>query len=312
MPIRKQFLTIIISLLLLIITYSNISAYSTNTEMHSSYYNPNILYVGGLGSHNYTTIQQALINATTGDTIYVYDDSSPYNEHLIITIPITLKGENPSTTHIIGIDFKHIIEIYASDIYIDGFTFTTVENSTTKAAIYNNLGWWTDGKGNKLFQPSEFELIAKGLLGIQPNKLDDYYNIKRNQAEYDREIRDITDDYYKHVNNLVDSALDDYEAGIFDETKAAFDAQLKIHSAIINQHGEDADLIKLQLQRKISNNIDKNGFDELTRNLQKLALQNGRSSNAESIVNRAISAGFITPEQKDTYVEFTNTLMGEE
>lgn len=185
-------------------------------------------------------------------------------------------------------------------------------NNATKAAIYNNLGWWTDGKGNKLFQPSEFELIAKGLLGIQPNKLDDYYKVKRSQTEYDREIREITDDYYKHVNNLVDNALDDYEAGMFKETRAAFDAQLKVHSAIINQHGEDADLIKLQLQRKISNNIDKNGFDELTRNLQKLALQNGRSSNAESIINEAISAGFITPEQKDTYVEFTNTLMGEE
>lgn len=185
-------------------------------------------------------------------------------------------------------------------------------NNATKAAIYNNLGWWTDGKGNKLFQPSEFELIAKGLLGIQPNKLDDYYKVKRSKSEYDQEIRDITDDYYKQVNNLVDSALDDYEAGMFKETRAALDAQLKVHSAIINQHGEDADLIKLQLQRKISNNINKNGFDELTVNLQKLALQNGRSANAESIINEAISAGFVTPEQKDTYVEFTNTLMGEE
>ena len=185
-------------------------------------------------------------------------------------------------------------------------------NNATKAVIYNNLGWWTDGKGNKLFQPSEFELIGKGLLGIQPNKLDDYYKVKRSKADYDREIREITDDYYKHVNNLVDSALDDYDAGIFKETRAAFDAQLAVHSAIINRHEEDADLIKLQLQRKISNNIDKNGFDELTRNLQKLALQNGRSSNAESIINQSISAGFIKPEQKDTYVEFTNTLMGEE
>jgi parallel beta-helix repeat protein len=136
MPVKKQFQIIMISFLFFIFAFSIGSAISTNSEFHSLNYNPNILYVGGSGPYNYTTIQQALTNATNGDTIFVYDDSSPYNEHLIITIPISLKGENPSTTHIIGIDFEHIIEIRASDISIEGFTFTTAENITTKAAIY--------------------------------------------------------------------------------------------------------------------------------------------------------------------------------
>ncbi|RLF42667.1 MAG: hypothetical protein DRN17_07450, partial [Thermoplasmata archaeon] len=40
----------------------------------------NTLYVGGSGEGNYSSIQDAVDNASNGDTIYVYDDSSPYYE----------------------------------------------------------------------------------------------------------------------------------------------------------------------------------------------------------------------------------------
>ena len=43
-----------------------------------------ILYVGGDGPGNYTKIQDAIENATSGDTIFVYDDSTPYFETLMI------------------------------------------------------------------------------------------------------------------------------------------------------------------------------------------------------------------------------------
>ena len=35
----------------------------------------NILYVGGSGPGNYTKIQDALDNATEGDTVYVYSNT---------------------------------------------------------------------------------------------------------------------------------------------------------------------------------------------------------------------------------------------
>jgi hypothetical protein len=42
------------------------------------------LYVGGSGPGNYTTIQQAINDASNGDTVYVYDDSSPYKEQVSV------------------------------------------------------------------------------------------------------------------------------------------------------------------------------------------------------------------------------------
>ena len=35
----------------------------------------NTLYVGGTGEGNYTKIQDAIDNASDGDTVYVFDDS---------------------------------------------------------------------------------------------------------------------------------------------------------------------------------------------------------------------------------------------
>ncbi len=43
----------------------------------------NIFYVGGSGFGNYTKIQDAIDNSSNGDTIFVYDDSSPYYENIV-------------------------------------------------------------------------------------------------------------------------------------------------------------------------------------------------------------------------------------
>ena len=40
----------------------------------------NTLYVGGDGPGNYISIQAAIDDASEGDTVFVYDDSSPYYE----------------------------------------------------------------------------------------------------------------------------------------------------------------------------------------------------------------------------------------
>ena len=48
-------------------------------------YDGNTLYVGGSGPENYSRIQDAVDNASMGDTIFVYGRSSPYYENIIIT-----------------------------------------------------------------------------------------------------------------------------------------------------------------------------------------------------------------------------------
>ena len=81
---------LICALGLVLVTLKNTSAQPKGT----------ILYVGGVGSHNYTTITNALQDAADNYTIYIF--SGTYNEHLTISRPLTLVGENPVNTIITG------------------------------------------------------------------------------------------------------------------------------------------------------------------------------------------------------------------
>ena len=80
----------------------------------------NTLYVGGSGPNNYTSIQNAVNDAVDGDTVFVYDDSSPYNEHVLVNKSIILIGEDKNTTLIEG--NEGILKLRADNITISGFT----------------------------------------------------------------------------------------------------------------------------------------------------------------------------------------------
>jgi len=82
------------------------------------------IYVGGTGPNNYSTIQEGIDAANKGDTVFVYDDHSPYscwNE--VIDKSINLIGENKETTVISGHNYSPgIFRITANSVNISGFT----------------------------------------------------------------------------------------------------------------------------------------------------------------------------------------------
>ena len=83
-----------------------------------------VLYVGGSGPGNYTKIQDAIDNASDGDTVFVFNDSSPYYEHVRISEKsIKLIGENKNTT-VIDANYTDypIIMLSSNDVVISGFT----------------------------------------------------------------------------------------------------------------------------------------------------------------------------------------------
>jgi len=80
----------------------------------------NTLYVGGDGPGNYTTIQDAINNASNGDTIFVYNGTYYLNIHL--NKSIKLIGENKNNTIIDGKN-KTCIYLHHDDITISRFTF---------------------------------------------------------------------------------------------------------------------------------------------------------------------------------------------
>ncbi|KYK23670.1 hypothetical protein AYK21_01985 [Thermoplasmatales archaeon SG8-52-2] len=114
-----------------------------------------ILYVGGTGENNHTKIQDAISNASSGDTIFVFDDSSPYIENVRIFKSITLIGENKNTTIIDGGGEGNVLFILTDEINIKGFTITngrcgilvnTNHNTFEDLIIKNNIDGINLGK----------------------------------------------------------------------------------------------------------------------------------------------------------------------
>ena len=87
-------------------------------------YDGNTLFVGGSEPGNYTKIQDAIDDASDGDTVFVYDDSSPYYENIIIDKTINLIGENKDATIIDG-GGATVVWILANNVSISRFTIQT-------------------------------------------------------------------------------------------------------------------------------------------------------------------------------------------
>jgi len=109
-------------LILLFISVATVSAAQTTGTKNALMVTGGILYVGGSGPGNYTKIQDAIDNALEGDTVFVYDDSSPYSEHVLVEKTIHLVGENKETTVVDGKISLTVLTIKADGVTLSGFT----------------------------------------------------------------------------------------------------------------------------------------------------------------------------------------------
>jgi parallel beta-helix repeat protein len=94
-----------------------------------------ILYVGGSGPGNYSTIQGAIDDTVAGDTVFVYDDSSPYYENVIVDESITLLGENKETTIIDGSMNGDVVKITFNNVDFSGFSVRNSQEPDYYAGI---------------------------------------------------------------------------------------------------------------------------------------------------------------------------------
>lgn len=120
---RKFLFTLFIMLLLM---FPSCSTFPINNDLKNTliFQTGNVLYVGGTGPGNYTTIQDAVNNSHDGDSVIVFDELSPYFETIIINSRISLIGEDKNTTIIDGRQqaVGYVLLIDADDVSISGFT----------------------------------------------------------------------------------------------------------------------------------------------------------------------------------------------
>jgi len=93
----------------------------------STYENNSILFVGGSGEGNFSSINDALDNSTDGDIIYVYNGS--YNERIVLNKSVSLLGESKKNAVLCGKDNFNILNIISSNVTIQGFLFINSSNS---------------------------------------------------------------------------------------------------------------------------------------------------------------------------------------
>lgn len=132
------------------------------------------LYVGGSGPGNYTRIQDAIDNASEGDTVFVYQGH--YFENITINTSITLLGEDRETTIIDGSEQGTVVTILSDGVTMDTFT---VQNAVDPY----------DGWGNGIHVKSDNNTIQNIIIGPKNSNgiylSESHYNIiRRNRFLY--------------------------------------------------------------------------------------------------------------------------------
>jgi parallel beta-helix repeat protein len=157
--------------LLIMMSFTSISGNQINKQITKPSFRGSILYVGGSGPDNYTTIQSAIDDAMEGDTVFVYNDSSPYYENILIGKSINLIGENKNTTIIDGGGSGIGVYIPKNWVNISGFTITNNEfgillencyshsNTITGNIISSNKYW-----GINLDSATSYNIISGNTL----------------------------------------------------------------------------------------------------------------------------------------------------
>ena len=95
---------------------------------------PSILFVGGTGLGNYSSIQAAINNSTPDGIVFVF--TGTYHENLIIDKSLHLMGQNKNTTIINGNENKFVVTLMANNVSLSGFTIVNSEKKFPFAGVY--------------------------------------------------------------------------------------------------------------------------------------------------------------------------------
>jgi len=191
--------------------------FSTITSLQSSVnIDKSILYVGGPGAGNYTSIQDAINDASNGDTVFVFDNSSPYYENIVVDKTINLIGENRKTTVIDGGGFGNVVDITVDLVNISGFTIQNSGGESDNGGIrigsdFNTISDNNISSNNMdgiIFDVSNDNTISDNYINLNGDDAIVLYDSNRNIIS--NNIISFNDDcgiiiYYPSEDNIISS-----------------------------------------------------------------------------------------------------------
>ena len=206
-----------VGIILLFVGTCIIPAIAQDTEKPLPTSRGNWLYVGGSGPGNYTRIQDAINDATDGDTVFVYDDSSPYYELLVVEKSISLIGENRDTTIIDGDYQGNVIVIQSDNVTVNGFKIINcvMENQTKNVINISN-------SKNVVIKDNNISvgknLMIYGIHGIGIFMENSSYNVIQNNVIYKEGEECVTEGLSiisnSNNNNVSENEIYGYSTGI--------------------------------------------------------------------------------------------------
>jgi parallel beta-helix repeat protein len=140
------------------------------------------LYVNTTGSGGaYTSIQDAIDNASAGDTVFVYQGN--YNENIIINKSLNMKGENRDNTQIKGDGTGDVVFVNANWVNITGFAIK---------------------RGGSGYEDAGLKLIDNGNCKISDNYIsnNDYYGIYLYNSSWNEILNNSMHSNYRDCINL--------------------------------------------------------------------------------------------------------------
>jgi parallel beta-helix repeat protein len=177
---------------------------------------------------DFSTIQEAINNATEGSTILVR--AGTYYEHVVVNKTVTLVGEDVSTTIVDGNNTGHVISIISDNVTVTGFTIQrsgNIQMPALEAGICLNHSAGCVVSGNRLIDNG---FCGISLLYSQRNTITDN-NIARSSwggihllnSSYNVISRNVVDTTYgginghasSHYNNFTDNIISNSTHGMF-------------------------------------------------------------------------------------------------
>ena len=116
---KTKIIGFLICMLLIFTIVLSASSISMIPRKIKPFSNGETLYVGGSGPGNYTKLQDAIDNASDGDTVFVYNGT--YYENIVVNKTIDLIGVDKNTAIIIGDNDYNVIEINAPNVVVKYF-----------------------------------------------------------------------------------------------------------------------------------------------------------------------------------------------
>lgn len=179
--IRKG--TVVAIIFILLVSTSAISSIQI-LENQNETSGRTILYVGGSGPGNYSSIQEAINDSSNADMVFVYNGT--YYENIIINKHINLYGENRNNTIIDGsANTNNGITIKNHDnVTISGFTIRNVPSHPSQPSLYSNgIHIWATSSGSR---HSNYNIVSNCIInncsyhGIRIHASDNGQNVLNN------------------------------------------------------------------------------------------------------------------------------------